>query len=92
MSERQVSFPVTMNGLHELTRRISTEFVVATSLEDMYGKLNDKYGPDPSDCEWQLQRAPVWIDDKLVAVMIQWDREYIEYLEAMKQPKAKVQP
>ncbi len=73
-----MNFPLTKDGLREITRRISTEFVVATSLEDLYRQLNRKYGPDPNNREWQLQRAPIWLGDKLVAVLIQWDHEYIK--------------
>lgn len=57
--------PITDQELKELGRRITSEFVAANSQSELLGKLNDDYFTG-----WTLLRAPAWVGDKLVALVV----------------------
>jgi hypothetical protein len=69
--------PITLEELRELGTRIDSEMIHADSLEELYFELNTKYTHE----KWTLLRAPVWIEDKLVVMVVKprndddWDDE-----------------
>lgn len=58
--------PITFEELKGLGRRIDTQMVATDTLEDMYFELNTKYHYET----WTMLRAPVWIGDKLVVMLV----------------------
>ncbi len=58
--------PIKFEELKGLGRRIDTQMVATDSLEEMYFELNTKYHYET----WTMLRAPVWIGDKLVVMLV----------------------
>jgi hypothetical protein len=61
---RSLGMPISLKELKELGHKIDSEYVVADDFPDMFRQLNENYS------QWTLLRAPKWIGDKLVALVI----------------------
>lgn len=56
---------MTIDEVRRLGRLIDLELVHADSEGELYLELNTKYSPN----NWSLLHAPMWVGDKLVAVV-----------------------
>ncbi len=71
---------MTSDDIRDFSRRINSLVIAAKNQEEMYRKLNTLR--TNGHAEWQLLRSPCWVGNKLIAVVVRPDHEYIAELDA----------
>lgn len=57
---------MTLHELRQLGRQLNTAVVTAAGEAELYEKLNTQHSPD----QWTTLRAPVWVGDTLVVMVV----------------------